>query len=135
MLDGIDVFRISGAGMRYLAERQNILAQNVANADTPHFRARDLRPFTVTSGLLGKAGTAAPLQLTATRAGHVAIGRDGINLVSDRATSETEDPNGNTVSLEEQMVKQADVAKAYDMATTIYRRSAALFRTAAGGHS
>ncbi len=135
MLDGIDVFRISGAGMRYLAERQNVLAQNVANADTPHFRARDLRPFVVTSKLLGKTGAAAPLPLAATRAGHVGLGRDGINIVADRAASETEDPNGNTVSLEEQMVKQADVAKSYDMATTIYRRSAALFRTAAGGRS
>lgn len=133
MLDGIDVFRVSGASMRYLAERQNVLAQNVANADTPNFRARDLRPFAVNSRLLGKAGAAVPLQLAATRTGHVGLSRDGIHMVVDRAASETEDPNGNTVSLEEQMVKQADVAKSYDMATTVYRRSAALFRTAAGG--
>ena len=68
----------------------------------------------------------------ATLAG-LGAGRGGAEIAADRAQSYGEDPDGNTVSLEEQMVKQADVAKSYDMATTVYRRSAALFRTAAGG--
>jgi flagellar basal-body rod protein FlgB len=134
MLDDIDVFRLTGARMRYLAERQNVLAQNVANADTPHYRARDVRPFTFESALLRGAGGATPLHLATTNTSHITPGRNGSSVVADRASSYSEDPDGNTVTLEEQMVKQADVAKSYDMATAVYRHSAALFRAAAGGH-
>jgi flagellar basal-body rod protein FlgB len=132
MLDGIDVFRVTGARMRYLAQRQNLLAQNVANADTPHYQARDLRPFTFESALLrGMPG--APLRQAATRPGHLTEGQAGTAELHKRQASNGEDPDGNTVDLEEQMLKQADVARSYDMAATVYRRTAALMRTAAGG--
>lgn len=134
MLDGIDVFRITGARMRHLSERQNVLAQNIANANTPHYRARDVKPFQFDSALLrGPANGAAPLHLSATRPGHIGAATGGGTVTADRAKSYGEDPDGNTVNLEEQMVKQADVAKAYDMATTVYKRGAAMLRTAVGG--
>ncbi|MBO1076133.1 flagellar basal body rod protein FlgB [Roseomonas marmotae] len=130
MLDGIDVFRITGARMRHLAERQNVLAQNIANADTPGFQARDVRPFQFESALLRTQGGAAPLRLAGSQPGHFGSSRGGVNITADRANSYSEDPGGNTVDLEEQMVKQADVAKNYDLATVVYKRSAALLRTA-----
>jgi flagellar basal-body rod protein FlgB len=130
MLDGIDVFRITGARLHQLATRQNVLAQNIANADTPHFRARDVKPFQFDSALLQDQGGVAPLRLAGTQAGHMAAGRNGAAVAADRAKSYGEDPDGNTVDLEEQMVKQADVAKNYDLATLVYKRSAALLRTA-----
>lgn len=133
MLDGMDVFRITGARMRQLAERQNVLAQNIANADTPNYRARDVRPFSFDSVLLRGSGGAASLRLAATNAGHVGAAAGATRVVTDRSQSYSEDPDGNTVNLEEQMVKQADLAKSYDMATTVYRRNAALLRAAAGG--
>ncbi|MFC4169108.1 flagellar basal body protein [Teichococcus aestuarii] len=133
MLDGIDVFRITGARMRHLAERQNILAQNIANADTPLYRARDVKAFQFDSALLRNQPGLPSLQLAATRPGHLGRTREGLTVTADRAEGYSEDPDGNTVNLEEQMVKQADVAKAYDLATLVYRRGAALLRTAAGG--
>ncbi|MBK1660038.1 flagellar basal body rod protein FlgB [Paracraurococcus ruber] len=132
MLDGIDVFRVTGARMRYLAERQNLLAQNIANADTPHYQARDLKGFAFDSALL-RAMPGAPLPQAATRAGHVTDAGPGAAPLRGRRASNGEDPDGNTVDLEEQMLKQADVARAYDLATTVYRRNVALLRTAAGG--
>jgi flagellar basal-body rod protein FlgB len=133
MLDGIDVFRISGARMRQLSERQNVLAQNIANADTPHYRARDVKAFSFDSTLLRTQPGLLPLRLASTQAGHFGAARGGAEVVTDRANSYTEDPDGNTVNLEEQMVKQADVAKAYDLTTLVYKRGTALLRTAAGG--
>jgi flagellar basal-body rod protein FlgB len=131
MLDGIDVFRVTGARMRHLAARQNLLAQNIANADTPHYQARDLRPFTFESALLrGMQG--APLRMAGAHPGHITEARMDTPMVT-RNASTSEDPDGNRVSLEEQMLKQADVARSYDMATTVYRRTAALMRTAIGG--
>jgi flagellar basal-body rod protein FlgB len=133
MLDGIDMFRISGARMRQLAERQNVLAQNIANADTPHYRARDVKPFSFNSTLLRQQPGLAPLHLTATRPGHLGAPNGAANIVADRAYAYSEDPDGNTVNLEEQMVKQADVAKAYDLTTLVYKRGTALLRSAVGG--
>jgi flagellar basal-body rod protein FlgB len=133
MLDGIDVFRITGARMRQLSERQNVLSQNIANADTPHYRARDVKPFQFDSALLRSQGGVAPLRLAGAQAGHLSGSRNGATVVADRANSYSEDPTGNTVDLEEQMVKQADVAKNYDLAAIVYKRSAALLRTATGG--
>jgi len=133
VLDGIDVFRITGARMRQLAERQNVLAQNIANADTPNYRAQDVKPFSFDSVLLRGSGGVTPLRLAATSPGHVGGANSATRVVTDRAQAYSEDPDGNTVNLEEQMVKQADLAKAYDMATTVYRRNAALLRAAAGG--
>jgi flagellar basal-body rod protein FlgB len=133
MLDGIDVFRITGARMHNLAARQNVLAQNIANADTPHYRARDVKPFQFDSALLRTQGGVAPLRLAGGQAGHISGSRNGTTLVADNAKSYGEDPDGNTVDLEEQMVKQADVAKNYDLATLVYKRSAALLRNAVGG--
>lgn len=132
MLDGIDVFRISGARMRQLSERQNVLAQNIANADTPHYRARDVKPFSFDSSLLRQQGVAS-LRLASTRPGHIGAGQGAAPVITDRANSYSENPDGNTVNLEEQMVKQADVAKAYDLTTLVYKRGTALLRTAAGG--
>jgi len=132
MLDGIDVFRISGARMRQLAERQNILAQNIANSETPLYRARDVKPFQFDSALLRHQGGLPALRLAASHTGHLGGTRDGVTVTADRANSYSEDPDGNTVNLEEQMVKQADVLKAYDLATLVYKRGAAILRTAVG---
>ncbi|MDB5369262.1 MAG: flgB [Roseomonas sp.] len=135
MLDGIEVFRITGARMRQLSERQNVLAQNIANADTPHYRARDVKAFQFDSALLRSQGGVVPLRLAGTQAGHITGGRGDAGVTADRANSYSEDPDGNTVDLEEQMVKQADVAKNYDLATLVYKRSAALLRSAVGSRS
>ena len=133
MLDGIDVFRITGARMRHLAERQNVLAQNIANADTPLYRARDVKPFRFDSALLRSQPGPADLRLAATRPGHLGLTRHGATIAADRAAAYGEDPDGNTVNLEEQMVKQADVLKAYDLSTLVYKRGAGLLRVAVGG--
>ncbi len=135
MLDGIDVFRITGARMRHLSERQNVVAQNIANADTPHYRAREVKPFQFDSALLRTQGGVAPLRLAGSQAGHITGSRRGVDVTTDRASSYSEDPTGNTVDLEEQMVKQADVAKNYDLAAVVYKRNAALMRTAIGARA
>lgn len=132
MIGGIDLFQVSGARMRYLAERQNVLSQNIANADTPQYRARDLKPFTFDSALLSAGAAGAPLHLAATSPTHLAAPNQGGRTVADRASTYAEEPNGNTVVLEEQMIKQADVMKAYDMATSVFRHGAGLFRIAVG---
>jgi flagellar basal-body rod protein FlgB len=133
MLEEIDLFRLTGDRMRYLTERQAAIARNVANADTPAYQAQDLAPFSFSSMLLrdgpAAANLAAPLALARTSPGHFAI-QPGA-LPTPRTLSPAtygEKPNGNTVSLEEQMVKSADVSNAFALASAAYAKSLTLMK-------
>ena len=136
MLDGIELTRISSARMRYLSERQGIIARNIANADTPGFRAQDLRPFSFESRLLAQGNDMRPLTIARTNSAHLGLpSAAGIARLDRAAAAYGEKPNGNTVNLEEQMVKAADTNGAHELATATYRRSNALLRMAASGGS
>ncbi|HTR16076.1 MAG TPA: flagellar basal body protein [Acetobacteraceae bacterium] len=132
MLEGLDLFRLAGERMRYLTERQAVITRNIANADTPHYRAQDLAPFSFESTLLRSgsgAGEAPSLAMARTSAAHLGMGSGGGGVRIDRfAKATSEKPNGNTVSLEEQMVKSTEVANAFDLASAAYSKSITLMK-------
>ena len=137
MLSGIDLFRLAGDRMRYLTERQTVLARNIANADTPGYKAQDLAPFTVESpqpggGTSGAVAVNGVLALARTEPGHIAPGNTGAQSPQIIETSPAYGANasGNTVSIEEQMLKSADVANAFSLATAAYAKSVSLLKTA-----
>ena len=51
MLSGIDLFRTAADRMRYLTQRQTVISRNIANADTPGYKAREVMPFTFNDAL------------------------------------------------------------------------------------
>jgi flagellar basal-body rod protein FlgB len=131
MLEGLDLFRLAGERMRYLTERQGVITRNIANADTPHYRALDLAPFSFQSSLLRSgsgAGEAAPLAMVRTSAAHLGMGSGEGARIDRFAKATSEKPNGNTVSLEEQMVKSTEVANAFDLASAAYSKSISLMK-------
>jgi flagellar basal-body rod protein FlgB len=143
MFEEIDLFRVTGARMRYLTERQAVISRNIANADTPHYRAQDLRPFSINSALLkggvdpgrpgAQAGEAATLQMARTRGGHVGQpGGAAAARVTAKGESYDEKVAGNTVSLEEQMLKSADVTNSFALATAAYAKSVTLMKIGIG---
>src|SRR5271154_1564687 len=75
MLSGIDLFQVAGDRMRYLTERQTLIARNIANADTPGYKAQDLAPFTPPASVsgTGAATGSSPLMLTRTDPGHLPL--------------------------------------------------------------
>ena len=111
--------------LRWADRRQQVLAQNIANADTPGFRPADLRPFAQT---LARASTS----LARTDPRHLlpARGADGQAVQDRRAAERT--PNGNAVALDEQALKVAETDAAHALAMGLHRRYLALFRTALG---
>lgn len=137
MLESIDLIRLTGARLRYLAERQNIIAGNIANADTPGFRARDLPPFQPQSPLLTAtrmgAGAAPPLALARTEGDHLegpgaTTGSTPPQPITGKGYGEK--PDGNRVSLEEQMEKAADTSDAFALASAAYAKSVSIMKTA-----
>ncbi len=112
--------------MRWLDARQRVLAQNVANADTPGFRPSDLRPFRETL-----AGVQAGLRQTHVR--HLAPAQDPRAKPERRTVERSMDGNG--VALDREALRIADTETAHALAVALHRRYLGLFRTALGRNS
>ncbi|MGC8201115.1 FlgB family protein [Aliiroseovarius sp. PTFE2010] len=126
MYEKLDILAMARGLAAHSEARQNAIAQNVANADTPNYRARDVASFQETFQATNHT------QLRATRAGHLQA--TGSTAVSPRIIDEPgpSTPNGNTVSLETEMLKSADVKSAHDRALAVYRSSMNILRTTIG---
>ena len=125
MFDRIETLRMATGLTAHAAERQKLIAQNVANADTPGFRSRDLGRFAETY----KSGVAT--ELRATRPGHASgISWGGSARVQD--TGSEPSPNGNTVSIEDEMVRIAQAKREFDMSLAVTRSSLSMIRTSLG---
>ena len=117
--------------LQWSQERQRVLAENVANADTPRYRAHDLAPPKFDAP--GQAGGAAGVQLATTEPGHLG----GLGASSAQFRSETKGnyeirPTGNAVNMEEEMMKVAANQMDYQAATAVYTRSLGLLKIALG---
>ena len=126
MFGKLEVTRMAQALAAHAGARQGVIAQNIAQADTPGYRARDLTPFVDTY----RAGNQ-PDALFATRPGHIrfeAVAGEAVVRQMPGAAS----PNGNTVSLETEMVKAVDVKQQHDMALSIYRSVSEIVRASLG---
>lgn len=110
---------------QHATARQSVLAENVANADTPGYRARDVAPFSAhfEEGALG------PLALRTSRSGHVSPDEALRGLRAEEVmTIGAEAPNGNTVSLEDQLLKAAEVQQSHKLALGVYSKSMDILR-------
>lgn len=130
----IPLFAMLRQRLGYLGERQQLIAQNVANADTPGYVGRDLKPFSFTARLQSQPGTL--VEQARTAPGHLPGGfrRPGGGAGDGRtvkaADSETT-LDGNAVVLEDQMIKMAEARMDYEAAIGFYQKSMGLLRLAA----
>lgn len=132
-LNDIPLFSMLRGRLGYLTQRQQVIAQNVANASTPGFVAHDLKPFSF-AAQVQTAGTLRPTAPSQTSAGHMAGTvsqgqRDSIFKSVEAPDSETT-LNGNRVVLEEQMIKMTEARMSYDAAIGFYQKSLNLLRMA-----
>lgn len=125
MFDRIETLRMASALTAHASERQKLIAQNVANADTPGFRARDLGRFAETYN------SDAATHMRSTRPGHATGLGWGGNAGAKDAGGEPA-PNGNTVSVEEEMIRTAQARREFDIAISVTRSSLSMIRTSLG---
>lgn len=126
---GTDVFSLAEQRMAWLDQRQATLAHNVANANTPGFRARDSVPF---AAALTQAGAQAGGRLPMTQASPLHLAGSGPALGSVSAVAHAQTVTGNTVVLEDELSKVADTASKQDLTASLYRKYTGLFRIALG---
>jgi flagellar basal-body rod protein FlgB len=127
-LGTLPLFKAMTQRMSWLGERQKTLAQNVANADTPKYLAQDLKPLSFGELM----GSAAKLQMTATQPNHLAGGAGAARFAPAVDKSAPVSPSGNSVSLEEQMLKVSGTATDYQLTTELYRQHLTMLRTVLG---
>lgn len=128
MFDNLDIFRMAQGFATHSAARQATIAENIANADTPGYRARDLMPF-------AEAYKAEPAAFRATRGRHDLGGTTANTDLSALAMERpgAASPNGNTVSLEAEMFTAAEVKSHHDRALAIYKSALNIVRTSVNG--
>ena len=112
----------------WLDERQRVIAQNVANSDTPGYAARDLNRPTDFAAAMARGGG---LQMTRTSAMHIAPAGQTARFQSAAAPDSETTLDGNSVVVEEQMLKMAESRMAYDAAISFYQKSMNMLRMAA----
>ena len=121
------------AKMQWHQERQRVLAENIANSDTPNFRPRDLvEPTFDKNGLPPPGAPMGTLPMTRTSASHMAAIGGGPSFPQNRNGGFETRPAGNAVNLEDQMLKVSQNQMDYAAATTLYSRSLNLLKTAIG---
>jgi flagellar basal-body rod protein FlgB len=116
--------------MQWHQQRQRVLAENIANSDTPKFKPRDLvePKFTPQGSPTGATGS---LTLARTDPGHMTL-PGGTDAFDNRKTFYETRPAGNSVSMEDEMMKVAANQMDYQAATTLYSKSLGLLMMAIG---
>ncbi|MBW4330472.1 flagellar biosynthesis protein FlgB [Stakelama sp. CBK3Z-3] len=128
---------IAGIGkrMHFLSDRQRVIAENVANSETPAYKAREVDAPDFSDLVQTGGGARVARPRVALTSAMTALGANpslgGSNIVLDAATSETK-PDGNNVTLEDQLLKMGEVQADFATMTSLYRKSQALMKTALG---
>jgi flagellar basal-body rod protein FlgB len=130
-IGGVGLLQALTDKMKWHQARQTVLAENVANAETPNFVSRDLKAFSLEGGSKLSMAT---VTRSASTPGHMNIssfaGVEGFGT-QDAAGYEIT-PDGKAVSLEDEMMKVTSNELDYQTVTTLYTRSLRLIRTALG---
>ena len=123
MLESLSLTRMAEALADHAASRLGLIARNVAQADTPGYKAVDLPDFSQVYRDTGGMRATLPGHFTSVMAASTPMAQ---------ATGGETSPDGNTVSVEKEMVKSAEVRQDHDMAMSVYRSTRDILRASLG---
>ncbi len=130
-LNKVPLFNAVKKRLDWLSQRQEILSQNIANADTPKYRPHDLRPFNF-QDLVNRERMQLGVRVTSVN--HI-VGKPqrlrNFNEIRVRKPYESA-PNGNSVILEEQMMKINETNISYKLTSDLYKKHMKMILTALG---
>ena len=126
MFSDLNVFKTAYAMATHAGQRQAVIARNMANADTPGYQPRDIEAFQTAFENTGHEAA-----MVTTRQGHL-HGHTVAQPWAEHVADPSGDPNGNGVSLEEEMLKAVEVKRQHDRALAIYKSAIGVLRTSLG---
>lgn len=130
--ENLTLFKALGAKMNYLSQRQRVISQNIANADTPGYRPQDLTP--VDFGKVIKNIThSRNVALETTDAQHLPP-PNTVAEAKEKVQKKTYDvaPTGNAVVMEEQLINAGRTNMDYNLMTTLYQKNMRMIQIALG---
>jgi flagellar basal-body rod protein FlgB len=127
MFDKLNIFQMAGGLAEHASTRQEVIARNIANADTPEYRAQDTTSFAETY-----KDSSPGTSLKRTRPEHVLGPSEQSVHIDIVDTAGPSSPNGNTVALETEMMKSTEVRHQHDMAMSVYKSSMNIIRSSIG---
>lgn len=131
-INDLALFKMARNRMDYVAQRQKVLAENVANANTPGYRAKDLREPNFKKMALDAMDTSPKPAVT--HPNHIQASlpeRGPFREITERKTFETS-IDGNKVVLEEQVEKMARGRGQYTLAVNLFKKNMQMLKTALG---
>ncbi len=133
-MNNLKLFKSLKANMDWLGERQRLLAQNVANADTPDYKALDLKELDFRKVLESSRDVGTPLALSSSQGGGMQGTATRTSYALDRHKKIFEvQPTGNGVTLEEQMLRLSDNNDHYKISTQLYKKYTNMLQMAVKG--
>ncbi len=134
--ENIGLFQAMNAKMKYLDQRQKVISQNIANADTPDYKAKDLTKVdfsTVLKNVQTDKSGVPSVHMAATNDKHLPTKNDINNsrVRAQKVVYETA-PDKNGVVMEEQLVKANDVQMNYNLMLNLYKSNMDMMRSALG---
>ncbi|WP_417317917.1 flagellar basal body rod protein FlgB [Emcibacter sp.] len=136
-LNKISIFSSISKKMEWLNERQKVLAQNIANANTPGYIPRDLKKVSFKAHVDQHAGDGS-LQLQTDEREHLSGGGSNgtaFEIKEIEASFSETSPDGNAVNLEDELIKMTETQMDYTMAVNLYKKQVGLLKTALGKKS
>jgi len=123
MGEPLRIFQTASAMAQHAGKRQALTAQNVANSDTPGYVAKSMPSFADTYG------SHANFEMRTTRTNHIS---NATHRQMSREGGSEPSPNGNAVSVEEEMFRAVEISREHNRALTIYRHALTVIRTTLG---
>ncbi|WP_259783171.1 flagellar basal body rod protein FlgB [Aestuariispira ectoiniformans] len=129
-LQSSPLYSMLGDKMNWLTERQRVISQNIANSDTPGYRAKEIADLDFSKSLRAANHS---LALERTDGGHIPSPKEREDFrVSRQGRPYEVSPSGNAVILEEQMMKMNETTADYNLATSLFKKYQGLYQIALG---
>jgi flagellar basal-body rod protein FlgB len=137
-ITNLPMFGLIKERMSWVGQRQQVIAQNIANADTPNYRARDIKEFDFKKSLrehAPKNANGGGISMRVTHPMHMSGGGGASSSVASSATRKPYEtaPDGNSVILEEQMVKMNEAAVQHSTMVGLYRKHLSMIKSVVRG--
>lgn len=111
----IQLFDLASRQAQWLAVRQNVVAGNIANVNTPHYAAKDIKSFDTT---LRETG----VQMAATQPGHFRESAEAAQVTETSMLDDTQiQQSGNSVELDKELMKTGEIKRDYELNTELVK--------------
>ncbi|MGF6172760.1 flagellar basal body rod protein FlgB [Ensifer sp. 4252] len=111
----IQLFELASRQAQWLTVRQNVVAGNIANANTPHYKAKDVKPF---ESVLQNTG----IQMAATNKAHFTESLEASQVAEVSMLDGVQiQQSGNSVAIEQEMMKTGEIKRDYELSAGLVK--------------